>query len=116
MHCRYSLAIKRPELRKRAAKRLTAQDDVKAAAPAVAAMGAANGSDFLSVARRREPIVDGSANAPALDRRSAGTSVAGNQQQHPFAVNERLLQRPVDRLPGTLQVVAVEVDDPVGLH
>ena len=82
----------------------------------MAAMGAANGGDLPSVARRGEPVVDRRANPPALDRRVAGPGVAGNQQKHPLGVNERVFKRPINGLPGALEVMAVQVDDPVGLN
>lgn len=78
------------------------------------AMGPSHGSDFRSVARDSEPVVDGSADAAPLDRRIAGPLMAGDQEDDAFAVNDRLLQRPVDRLPGAIEVVTVEIDDPVG--
>ena len=82
----------------------------------MAPVGAANGGDSAMVARGREPVVDRGANAPALDRGIARPGMTGDQQQHPFAVNDGGVQRPVDRLPGAGEVVAVQVDDAVGLH
>ena len=78
-------------------------------------MRPANRGDFVSVAGRREPVVDGGANAPAPDRRIAGAGVAGDQQNDPLAVNHGLLERPVDRLPRPVEVVAVKIDHPVKL-
>lgn len=69
--------------------------------------------DFLSVARYRQPVVDGGTYAPPLDRRIAGPRMAGDQQDHPLTINHRLFQRPVDRLPGAIETMAVKVDNPV---
>ncbi len=114
--CRYPPAIKRPALRIGTAGWLTAQDDVDAATPTVATMGPSDGRYPLPVARCCEPVVDRRADSPALHGRIAGPGMAGDQQQHPLVVNDRLLQGPVDRLPGAIEVVAMEVDDAVRLH
>jgi hypothetical protein len=99
----------------RAGKRLTAQDHVEAAAPAVAAMRGPDRGNSLSVARHCQPIMDGGANASALDRRIAWPGMTGDQQEHPFLVNQRLLQGAVDGLPRPLQVVTMQVDDAIRL-
>ena len=79
-----TLAIKRAAVKKRAVERSpAAQDDVEAAAAAVAAMRAPDRGDPRRVARRREPVVDRGADSPALDRRLARPRVAGDQQQRP---------------------------------
>ena len=79
------------------------------------AMGAPDRGDLPSVAGGREPIVDCGANAPALHRRVAWAGVASDQQQHPLGVNERIFERAINGLPGALEIMAVQVDDPVGL-
>ena len=81
----------------------------------MAAMSTADGGDSHSVARRRKPVVDGGANPPALDWRIARPSMAGNQKEHPFTVNKRLFKCAINGLPGALQVMAVEIDNAVGL-
>ena len=78
-------------------------------------MGATNRGDFVSVARGREPVVDRRADPPALDRRIAGPGMAGNQQKHPFTVNEGVFQRPINGLPGAIQIMAMKIDNSVGL-
>lgn len=78
-------------------------------------MGASNGGDLPSVAGGREPIVDGGANPPSLHRRVARPGMAGDQQKHPLGINERICKRAINRLPGALEVMAVQVDDPIGL-
>ena len=82
----------------------------------MAAMSTADGGDSHSVARRRKPVVDGGANPPALDWRIARPSMAGNQQKHALTVNKRMFKRAINGLPCALQVMAVEVDDAVGLY
>ena len=59
--------------------------------------------------------MDGGADAAAPHRRLACSGMASDQQDDPILVNDRLLERPVDRLPGTVEIVAVEVDDTVWL-
>ena len=99
----------------RAEERLTPQYDVEAAAPAMAPMRSPDGSDFLSVPGGGEPVVDGSADPSALDRRLARPRMAGDQKQHPFPVNHRPFQRGIDGPPGSVQTMAVQVDDAVRL-
>ena len=41
--------------------------------------------------------------------------MTGNQQQDPLAINQRLVEGAVDRGPRAFQVMAVQVDDAVGL-
>ena len=79
-------------------------------------MGAADGGNPLSVAGDGEPVVDRRADTPAVDRRIARTRMAGYQQQHALAVNERIFKRSIDRLPGPFEIVPVEIDGPVRLH
>lgn len=109
-------AIKRPELRKRGAERLTPKNDVKAAATTMPAVGASNGGDSLSMTGVGEPVMDGGADSPALDRRVARARMAGDQQDHPLAVNKGIFQCPINGLPSPFEVMAVEVDNPVGLN
>lgn len=78
-------------------------------------MRSSHRGDFLSVAGRREPVVDGCADTAARDGRLACPGVASDQQDDPLLVNDRLLERPVNRLPGAVEIVAVEVDDTVWL-
>lgn len=59
--------------------------------------------------------MDRGADPAALDRRVALPGMAGDQQDDPLLVNERLFNRPVDGLPGALQAVAMKVDDTIGL-
>ena len=66
------------------------------------------------VPRRGQPIVKGGADPAAFDRRFARPSMAGDQQYYPVAAPNRLLNSPIDRRPGAIEVVAVEIDDPIG--
>ncbi len=78
-------------------------------------MSAPDGGDSLSVARCREPVVNGRPDSAALHRRVTWPGMAGHQQKHPLAVNQRLFQRPVDRLPGAVKIMAMKIDHAVRL-
>lgn len=58
--------------------------------------------------------MDGGADAPALDRRSAGAVMAGDEQQDPLAGGDRPFERAIDRLPGGVEAHPVEVENAVG--
>ena len=75
---------------------------------------APNGCDFPRVTGRGQPVVNGGADSPTFDMRAAGPLVSGNQQEHAFAGADRLLERPVDRRPGAIEIHAMEVEHPVG--
>ena len=79
----------------------------------MAAVGAADSRDPGRVAGCREPIVDGRPNAASLNRRLAGTVMAGDQQDQALAGRDSIGKRAVDRLPGLVQIHPVKVDDPV---
>ena len=73
-----------------------------------------DGGDIRRVSRGRQPVVDRGSNSPALDRRVPGPRMAGDQQDHTLAGLDRPFERQVDRAPCAVEIVAVEVDDPVG--
>ena len=73
-------------------------------------------SDPRRMSRYGQPIVDRGANPPALDRRITFSGMAGDQQQDPFAARDRGFERAVDRLPRLVEIVAMEIEDPVGLN
>lgn len=62
-----------------------------------------------------QPVVHGGANLAALDRRIAGAVVSGDQQQDAITAGDRLLQATIDRRPGSIEIEAVKVQDPVRL-
>ena len=81
----------------------------------MASVGAPNGSNPRRMARRRKPVVNGGADASALDRRIARPVVAGDQQQHAIPGRNRLLEPAIDRLPCSVEVHPVEIEHPIGL-
>src|SRR5688572_13333140 len=99
---------------RRSASLGAAEDDVEAPASAMAAMGAPDGGDPRRVARCREPVVDRGPDPPSLDGRLAWPLMAGDQQHDAVAGGDRLLQDGVDRAPGTVEIMAVQVEDSVG--
>ena len=78
-------------------------------------VGTANGSDLRGMPRSLQPVVDGSADLAALNRRIAGPGVARDQQDNPVAGGDRPLQPAVDRRPCPVEIEAVKVDNAVGL-
>ena len=78
------------------------------------AMCAANGGDLRRVPRSREPVVNSSPNLASADRRLARPVVAGNQENHAIAGIDGSLERAVDRLPCTVEILAVKIDGPIG--
>src|SRR5438128_7463628 len=84
-------------------KSVTPEDDVEAAAAAMATMRAAHRGDRGRMARRREPVMDGGADPPALDRGIARAMMAGDQQDDARAVGNRALQRAVYCGPCTVE-------------
>lgn len=79
-------------------------------------MSIAHGRDTAGVAGSSEPVVYGRANPSAHDRRLARPMMARNQQQHPITPSKRLLQRPVDRGPGVIQVHTMKIERAIRLH
>ena len=59
--------------------------------------------------------MDGGADSAPLDRRLAPALMAGNQQQDAVSGGDGLLERSVDRFPGAVEIVAVEVERAIGL-
>jgi hypothetical protein len=79
----------------------------------MASMRAPDGSDIACVARGGQPIVDGSANPPPLDRRLAWPMMTGDQKNDPVASRNRLVEAAIDGGPRGVEIHSVEVYDPV---
>src|SRR5688500_1488152 len=90
-----------------------AENQVQAAASAVAPMSRADGGNPWRVARGREPLVDGGADLAAPDRRLARAVMSGDQKDDAVPSIDRLLERPVDGAPGAVETHSVKVDDAV---
>ena len=75
----------------------------------------ANGGNARRVPRSGKPIVNGRADAAALDRRLARPVMTGNEQDNPVAGVNRLLETAVDRAPRGVEGHAVEIERPIGL-
>jgi len=71
---------------------------------------ASNRGDPARVPRCGQPVVNRRSNLAPLDRRLAGASVAGDQQDKPVAPRNPLLETAIDCPPRTLEVHAVQVD------
>lgn len=82
----------------------------------MAAVRSADRRDLRRVTRRREPVVHRGANSPALDRRIAGTMVAGDQEDEPIASRDSLFQTAVDGPPRRVEIHPVQVENPVRLN
>lgn len=92
-----------------------AKDNIQAPAPAMATVRRSHCSDARGMPGYAQPVVNGSPNPTANEWRIPLAFMAGYQQQHPFAGSNRLLQRSVDRFPGPVEAVAMEVENPVGI-
>ena len=64
----------------------------------------------------RQPVVNRGANPPPFEARLAASFMARNEEQNPVARRDRSLQRMVDRFPGAVEAVAVEVERPVRVN
>jgi hypothetical protein len=77
-------------------------------------MRPADGSNVSSMARGSEPIMDGGADAPALDRRLTRAVMTGDQENDAVAACNRLIEATVDRDPSRVEVHPMEIDHAVG--
>ena len=109
------LRPKQVRLKKDGSRLVPAKDNIEASAPSVAPMRTSHGSDAWRMAGRRKPVVNGRPDTPPFQRWFALALVTGDEEQDTVASDDRALQRAVDRLPGPIEIVSVEVDDPVGL-
>src|SRR5207302_528854 len=91
------------------------ENDVQAPPAAMASVRAANGGNARRVPRSGKPIVNGRADAAALDRRLARPVMTGNEQDDPVARVNRLLENTVDRSPRGVEGHPVEVEHPIRL-
>ena len=94
---------------------MTPQHDIEAAAATMAPVCTPDRGDFRGMAGDRQPIVNRRPNAPALDRRLARAGMTGDEQDDAIATADGLVQAAVDRRPGPVKAVAMQVDDPIGL-
>jgi hypothetical protein len=78
-------------------------------------MRSSNRSDVGGMARCSEPVVDGSPDRAAPDRRLARPLVTGDQKEHAVAARYRLLEGPVNCAPCAVEGQAVQIDDSVRL-
>ena len=62
-----------------------------------------------------QPIMDYGADSAACNGWIALAFMARNQEQNPVARGNRALQRPVDRVPGAVETMPMQVEHPVGL-
>lgn len=82
----------------------------------MAAMSSADGGDLRRMPRGRQPVVNCCSNAPALDRRLALAMVTGDEEENTFAPSDRMLKAAIDCSPGSIEVHAVKIKDPVWLY
>ena len=74
-----------------------------------------DGGNFRRVPRCCHPVVNGGPDLPPPDRRLAWPVMTGDQQDYPLASIDRLFEGTVDRAPCAVEILAVKVDDAVGL-
>ena len=100
----------------RAGKELTAPEHyIKTPASAVPGVGSTNSGDPGSVARGAKPVMDRRPDLATLDGRLARSVVTGDEQDEAIPGIFGTFKRKVDRSPGAVEGVAVEIDDAVGL-
>jgi hypothetical protein len=76
-------------------------------------MRAANRGDSRGVTRCGQPVVDRGADAASLDGLIARPMVAGDEKHDPVAGADCLVQSEVDRVPGAIEIHAVQVEHAV---
>ena len=79
----------------------------------MARVGRAHRGDARCVGRCGQPIEHGGADLASPDCVIAGPSMAGDQEHDALTGSNRPFQRVVDRFPGLVEVVAVEVQHAV---
>lgn len=95
---------------------MTPKHDIEASAAAMTPMRAAHRGDVTAMARMGQPVMHGGADPPPRHRRFAAPFVTGDEQEQAVASGNRPLQREVDRDPCAIEVVAMQVEYPVGLY
>ena len=70
-------------------------------------------SDTSCMARSGQPVVYGGTDFPALNGRFSLALMPRNQQQNPVAGRDRALKCPVDRIPGAIEAMTMQVEDPI---
>lgn len=90
------------------------KDDVQATATAMTAMRAPHRGDAGRMPRVSQPVVDGGANPAAFQRRVALPFMTGDEQQDSLVCRNCALQRAVNGFPGSIQVVAMKINDLIG--
>ena len=93
----------------------SAKDNIEASAATMATVRSPHGGDARRVSRRGEPVMDGGADSPTLDRGFAAAFMAGNQQQDAFLAGNRPLECPVDGFPCAAEIVTMKVERTIGL-
>jgi hypothetical protein len=76
-------------------------------------MSGPDGGDIGRVSRRGEPVVHRRPDRSAPDRRLARAVMAGDEEHQPLSPRNRLVERSIDRTPGTVEAHPVKVDDMV---
>lgn len=76
-------------------------------------MSAPDCGDGAGVPRSGEPMLDRGTNPPANERRIALTPMPGDEQYQPVTAGNRLLETAIDRPPGGIEAMPVQIDHPV---
>ena len=81
----------------------------------MAAVCTTDRGDVAGVPRRRQPVMHGSTDLPPLNRGFAGAMVSGDEQDHPVARPNGVIEAPINCAPCPVQTHAVKIDGPVRL-
>jgi len=82
----------------------------------MAAVGTTDGSDVAGVPRRCQPVMHGSTDLPPLNRRFAVAMVSGDEQDHPVARPNGVIEAPINCAPCPVKTHAVKIDGSVRLN
>ena len=77
-------------------------------------MRAPDRGDASGMTRNGQPVVHRGPDPAPLQWRIALALMAGNQQQNPVTRGYGAFQRVIDRGPGAIEAVTMEIEDPVG--
>lgn len=91
------------------------KNDVEAAASAVTAMRTPYRGNIRSMAGNCQPVMDSGPDPAAFERRFSPPFMARDQKENPVLGCNCSLQRSVDRFPGQIKTMAVEIEHSVGL-
>lgn len=80
------------------------------------AVGAADRGNLRRMPRSGKPVMNRGPDTAPLNGCLAGPMVSGDEQDHAFPAVNRALECSVDRLPGAVEIHAMEIEHPIRLN